>query len=104
MQRDITVNDSNDNVYFLKLRFLFLYFIFVCLFFFSSFCFQRVDVVDLRTAFILMDSDNDGRVTALEIQNMLSSLGIVLREEVVVNLVRQASQSGWLFSLPLDLK
>ena len=54
-------------------------------------------VVDLRMAFILMDSDNDGRVTAMEIQNMLSSLGIVLREEAVVNLVRQASQSGWLY-------
>jgi len=54
----------------------------------------QADISDLRMAFILMDSDNDGRVTAMEIQNMLSSLGIVLREEVVVNLVRQASQSG----------
>jgi len=64
----------------------------------------ETDINDLRMAFILMDSDNDGRVTALEIQNMLSSLGIILREEIVVNLVRQASQSGWLFSYPLDLK
>jgi len=54
----------------------------------------ETDINDLRMAFILMDSDNDGRVTALEIQNMLSSLGIILREEIVVNLVRQASQSG----------
>ena len=55
-------------------------------------------VSDLRAAFILMDSDEDGRVSALEIQNMLSSLGIVLREEIVVDLVRQASQSGWAMS------
>ena len=45
-------------------------------------------------AFILMDSDQDGRVTASEIQTMLSQLGIVLPEEIVLNLVRQASQSG----------
>lgn len=50
--------------------------------------------LELRTAFILMDSDGDGRVTAAEVQSMLQRLGIHLREEVVVNLVRQASQSG----------
>ncbi len=49
---------------------------------------------ELRTAFILMDSDRDGRVTAVEIQNMLLNLGISLREDIVLNLVRQASQSG----------
>ena len=41
-----------------------------------------------------MDSDRDGRVTAVEIQNMLLNLGISLREDIVLNLVRQASQSG----------
>ena len=45
-------------------------------------------------AFILMDSDADGRVSAGEVQAMLQRLGIHLREEIVVNLVRQASQSG----------
>ena len=45
-------------------------------------------------AFILMDSDNDGRVTCLDIQSMLNRLGIHLSEEVVFNLVRQASHSG----------
>lgn len=49
---------------------------------------------ELRTAFILMDSDRDGRVTAVEIQSMLQQLGICLREDIVLNLVRQASQSG----------
>lgn len=41
-----------------------------------------------------MDSDRDGRVTAVEIQSMLQQLGICLREDIVLNLVRQASQSG----------
>lgn len=41
-----------------------------------------------------MDSDRDGRVTAVEIQSMLQQLGISLREDIVLNLVRQASQSG----------
>lgn len=50
--------------------------------------------LELRTAFILMDSDRDGRITALEVQSMLQQLGINLREDIVLNLVRQASQSG----------
>lgn len=41
-----------------------------------------------------MDSDRDGRITALEVQSMLQQLGINLREDIVLNLVRQASQSG----------
>ena len=41
-----------------------------------------------------MDSDRDGRVTAVEIQAMLEQLGISLSEEIVLDLVRQASQSG----------
>lgn len=45
-------------------------------------------------AFILMDSDGDGRVTAGEVQAMLQRLGIHLKEDIVINLVRQASQSG----------
>ena len=56
-----------------------------------------VSFSDLRMAFIMMDSDNDGRVTAAEIQSMLSRLGIVIGEEIVLNLVRQASQSGEIF-------
>lgn len=54
--------------------------------------------VELRTAFILMDSDRDGRVTAVEIQAMLEQLGISLREDIVMDLVRQASQSGNYFN------
>lgn len=41
-----------------------------------------------------MDQDRDGRITALEVQSMLQQLGINLREDIVLNLVRQASQSG----------
>lgn len=49
-----------------------------------------------------MDSDGDGRVTATEVQSMLQRLGIHLREEIVVNLVRQASQSGKFKTLPMQ--
>ena len=41
-----------------------------------------------------MDSDGDGRVTAVEVQTMLERLGIILREDIVFNLVRAASQTG----------
>ena len=41
-----------------------------------------------------MDSDRDGRVAVHEVQSMLERLGICLREDVVHDLVRQASQSG----------
>ena len=41
-----------------------------------------------------MDSDRDGRVTAAEVQTMLERLGINLREDIVFNLVRSASQTG----------
>nr|SVE75004.1 EOG090X02HV [Daphnia dolichocephala] len=55
---------------------------------------SQSEIDELRTAFILMDSDRDGRITAFEVQSMLQQLGIHLREEVVLDLVRQASQSG----------
>lgn len=41
-----------------------------------------------------MDSDRDGRVAVHEVQSMLERLGICLREDIVHDLVRQASQSG----------
>ena len=62
---------------------------FAIFFFFKFFIFT-----ELRTAFILMDSDGDGRVTAVEVQTMLERLGIILREDIVFNLVRAASQTG----------
>lgn len=41
-----------------------------------------------------MDSDRDGRVAVHEVQSMLERLGICLREDVVDELVREASHSG----------
>ena len=50
-----------------------------------------------------MDSDRDGRVTAAEVQTMLERLGINLREDIVFNLVRSASQTGMSLYLLLTL-
>lgn len=52
------------------------------------------DISELRAAFILMDSDRDGRVAIHEVQSMLERLGISLREDVVHDLMREASHSG----------
>ena len=61
---------------------------------FAIFFFHYLICTELRTSFILMDSDGDGRVTAVEVQTMLERLGIILREDIVFNLVRAASQTG----------
>ena len=58
--------------------------------------------LELRTAFVLMDQDRDGRITALEVQSMLQQLGINLREDIVLNLVRQASQSGKMIAISFN--
>merc|ERR1712137_13767 len=46
------------------------------------------------SAVVLLDSDNDGRVTSLDVQSMLRRLGVHLPDSIVHNLVRQASRSG----------
>lgn len=49
---------------------------------------------DLRTAFDLLDRNRDGRVTANELQFMLKNLGINVRDEIIHDLIREASHSG----------
>ncbi|XP_054733099.1 calcium-binding protein E63-1 isoform X3 [Anastrepha obliqua] len=51
-------------------------------------------VRDLRTAFDLLDRNRDGRVTANELQFMLKNLGINVRDEIIHDLIREASHSG----------
>lgn len=49
---------------------------------------------DLRTAFDLLDRNQDGRVTASELQFMLKNLGIIVRDELIGDLIKEASHSG----------
>ncbi|CAB3365599.1 Hypothetical predicted protein [Cloeon dipterum] len=48
----------------------------------------------LRTAFGLLDRDRDGRVTAGELQHMLTNLGINVSSDYLAELLTQASESG----------
>ncbi|XP_026463249.1 calcium-binding protein E63-1-like isoform X2 [Ctenocephalides felis] len=52
------------------------------------------EVRDLRTAFGLLDRNQDGHVTASELQFMLRNLGIHVRDELIQDLMKDASQSG----------
>ncbi|XP_075163960.1 ecdysone-induced protein 63F 1 isoform X4 [Haematobia irritans] len=52
------------------------------------------DDIYLRTAFDLLDRNRDGRVTANELQFMLKNLGINVRDEIINDLIREASHSG----------
>ncbi|XP_018783197.1 PREDICTED: calcium-binding protein E63-1 isoform X2 [Bactrocera latifrons] len=56
--------------------------------------FTEVEIKDLRTAFDLLDRNRDGRVTANELQFMLKNLGINVRDEIIHDLIREASHSG----------
>ena len=51
-------------------------------------------IADLRTAFGLLDRNRDGRVTASELQFMLQNLGIQVRDELINDLLNEASHSG----------
>lgn len=53
-----------------------------------------VYVADLRTAFDLLDRDQDGHVTPEELQFMLRNLGIHVRDELIDDLLREASRTG----------
>ncbi|XP_017127507.1 calcium-binding protein E63-1 isoform X3 [Drosophila elegans] len=50
--------------------------------------------LNLRTAFDLLDRNRDGRVTANELQFMLKNLGINVSDELIHDLIREASHSG----------
>ncbi|KFB48748.1 AGAP005378-PC-like protein [Anopheles sinensis] len=51
-------------------------------------------LTDLRTAFDLLDRDQDGHVTPEELQFMLRNLGIHVRDELIDDLLREASRTG----------
>lgn len=50
--------------------------------------------LDLRTAFDLLDRNQDGLVTANELQFMLTNMGINVRDELIDEIIKQASQNG----------
>lgn len=58
---------------------------------------------DLRTAFDLLDRDQDGMVTPNELQFMLRNLGIIVSDELIDGLMKEASKTGisqlWAFLL-----
>lgn len=49
---------------------------------------------DLRTAFGLLDRDSDGQVTFSELQFMLRNLGIEVKDELLQDLMKDASRAG----------
>uniref|UniRef100_A0A1B0DKT0 Uncharacterized protein n=1 Tax=Phlebotomus papatasi TaxID=29031 RepID=A0A1B0DKT0_PHLPP len=49
---------------------------------------------NLRTAFDLLDRNQDGHVTANELQFMLRNLGIHVRDELIDDLMKEASKTG----------
>lgn len=55
----------------------------------SFFC-----ITDLRTAFDLLDRDQDGMVTPTELQFMLRNLGIDVSDELIDALMKEASKTG----------
>ncbi|CAO1400026.1 unnamed protein product [Diamesa hyperborea] len=52
------------------------------------------EVRDLRTAFDLLDRDQDGMVTPNELQFMLRNLGIIVSDELIDGLMKEASKTG----------
>lgn len=63
----------------------------VLLVFFSS---------DLRTAFDLLDRDQDGMVTPTELQFMLRNLGIEMSDAIIDGLMKEASKTGKFLDTP----
>ncbi|XP_063702234.1 calcium-binding protein E63-1 isoform X2 [Culicoides brevitarsis] len=56
--------------------------------------FTENEIKDLRTAFDLLDRDQDGHVTPNELQFMLRNLGIHIKDELVDDLLKEASKTG----------
>ncbi|CAO1400834.1 unnamed protein product [Diamesa serratosioi] len=52
------------------------------------------EIRDLRTAFDLLDRDQDGMVTPNELQFMLRNLGIIVSDELIDGLMKEASKTG----------
>lgn len=51
-------------------------------------------LADLRTAFDLLDRDQDGMINNQELQFMLRNLGIELSDELIDGLMKEASKTG----------
>ncbi|XP_052741599.1 calcium-binding protein E63-1 isoform X3 [Bicyclus anynana] len=49
---------------------------------------------NLRTAFGLLDRDSDGHVTPAELQFMLRNLGIEVSDDLIADLIKDASKTG----------
>ncbi|XP_049873882.1 calcium-binding protein E63-1 isoform X2 [Pectinophora gossypiella] len=49
---------------------------------------------NLRTAFGLLDRDSDGHVTPAELQFMLRNLGIQVSDDLIADLIKDASRTG----------
>ncbi|XP_022113858.1 calcium-binding protein E63-1 isoform X2 [Pieris rapae] len=49
---------------------------------------------NLRTAFGLLDRDSDGHVTPAELQYMLQKLGIEVSDDLIAELIKDASKTG----------
>jgi calmodulin len=56
--------------------------------------FNEKELQDLRTAFELIDSNQDGRINPDEFKIMLKNLGIELEDEKIEELIRSASHAG----------
>ncbi|KAJ3643206.1 hypothetical protein Zmor_025930 [Zophobas morio] len=56
--------------------------------------FNEKELQDLRTAFELIDSNQDGRINPDEFKIMLKNLGIELEDEKIEDLIRSASHAG----------
>lgn len=55
---------------------------------------SHVLLPDLRTAFGLLDRDSDGHVTPAELQFMLRNLGIEVSDDLIADLIKDASRTG----------
>jgi len=55
-------------------------------------CLTEKEIQDLRTAFELLDRNQDGLVTANELQFMLRNMGINVRDELIDEIIKQASR------------
>lgn len=65
----------------------------------GSLCARRREIIVdgefyLRTAFDLLDRDQDGMVTPTELQFMLRNLGIHVSDELIDQLMKEASKTG----------
>lgn len=49
---------------------------------------------ELRTAFDLLDTNQDGKITPEELNMMLNKLGILVKEDVAQDLIKCASHAG----------